>query len=99
MEKEELIDSYDFCTHHQVEFSFISSLEQSGLIELILLEEKPFIPLSQLQRAEQFVRMRYELDINLEGIEAISALLDKIKSLQQEISVLRNRLRLYETGS
>ena len=98
MEKEELIDPYDFCTSHQVEFSFITSLEQSGLIELIVVEEKPFIPLSQLQRAEQFMRMHFELEINLEGIEAIASLLDKVKSLQEEVTILRNRLRLYEPG-
>ena len=98
MEREELIDPHDFCASHQVEFSFITSLERSGLIELIVVEERPFIPLSQLQRAEQFLRMHYDLEINLEGIEAIACLLEKIKSLQDEVTTLRNRLRRYEPG-
>ena len=45
---------------------------------------------------EKFIRLYYELDINLEGIETITHLLQRINSLQDEIIILKNRLRLYE---
>jgi chaperone modulatory protein CbpM len=96
MENQEFIDPQLFCAHHKIEYAFISALQQSGLIEMTTVEEKTFIPLDELQRAEQFARMHYELDINLEGIEAIAGLLDRINVLQREAIILRNRLRIYE---
>jgi hypothetical protein len=42
------------------------------------------------------MRLHYDLDINLEGIEAITCLLDRVRSMQEEIRELRNRLGVYE---
>ncbi|MEI9957827.1 MAG: chaperone modulator CbpM [Ferruginibacter sp.] len=36
------------------------------------------------------------MDINVEGIEAISHLLQKVNDMQQKIMQLNNRLKLYE---
>jgi hypothetical protein len=79
-----------------VEYSFINSLEQIGLIEITTIEQNRFIDTEKLLELEKFVRLHYELDINLEGIEAITYLLQKVKSLQEEINSLKNRLYLYE---
>jgi len=97
METEYLIAVDKFCTSHNIEISFISSLQQSGLIEITTIKESDFIVADQLQQLEKFVRLYYELDINLEGIETINYLLQRIGSMQDEIKTLRNRLRLYET--
>jgi len=86
-----------FCANHNIEISFISSLQQTGLIEITTVKETGFIDSNQLQQLEKIVRFYYELDINLEGIETITHLLQRIKSLQDENIALRNRLRLYET--
>jgi hypothetical protein len=71
-------------------------LQQSGLIEITTIEDSAFIEADQLQQLEKFVRLYYELDINLEGIETINYLLHRINSMQDEITALRNRLRIYE---
>ena len=42
------------------------------------------------------MRLHYELDINMEGIDAISNLLLKIDNLQQELTAAKNKLRLFE---
>src|SRR5688572_27979002 len=97
MENEELIAVELFCTNHQVEFSFINQLTDSGLLQVTIVHEKHFLPASELQKLEQLVRMHYELNINLEGLEPISHLLDRLKSLQAEVTTLRNRLRRYES--
>jgi hypothetical protein len=97
METEYLIALDEFCASHNIEISFISSLRQSGLIEITTIKESDFIEADQLQQLEKFVRLYYELDINLEGIETINYLLNRINSLQDEITILRNRLRIYET--
>ena len=96
METPHLIPADEFCTHHKVEYSFINSLQQFGLIEITTIEENRFIDTENLTELEKFVRLHYDLEINLEGIEAITYLLEKVKSLQHEINFLRNKLSLYE---
>jgi len=97
MKTKYLIPIDDFCENHNIDVSFISSLEQTGLIEITTIEESGFIEADQLLQLEKYVRFYYEMDINLEGIETVSYLLQKIKTLQHELGTLSNRLRLYET--
>lgn len=96
METENLISAEEFCIHHHVEYSFINSLQQVGLIELKTIEKSRFIDPDKLFDLEKFVRLHYDLDINLEGIEAITYLLKKVENLQDEVNTLKNRLSLYE---
>lgn len=96
MQKGYLVAVDEFCASHNIEISFISSLQQNGLIEITTIEQTRFIDIDQLPQVEKFVRFHYELDINIEGIETISNMLDHILSMQEEIITLRNRLRLYE---
>jgi hypothetical protein len=96
METEYLIAIDEFCTSHNIEISFVSSLQQSGLIEITTRKESTYIEADQLKQLEKFIRLYYELDINLEGIETINYLLQRIGSMHDEITSLRNRLRLYE---
>ena len=97
METEYLISIDEFCANHNIEISFISSLQQSGLIEITTVREAGFIEADQLKQLEKFIRLYYELDINLEGIETINYLLQRIGSMQDEIRDLKNRVRFYET--
>jgi hypothetical protein len=92
-----LVAVEDFCISHGIEVSFISSLQQNGMVEITSIKETSFIDIAQLQNLEKFIRLYYELDINLEGIETITHLLQKINSQQDEITTLRNRLLLYES--
>ena len=96
MRTSRLISADDFCTYHKVEYSFINSLEQMGLIEITTIKQNRFIDTQRLLDLEKFVRLHYELEINLEGIEAITHLLQKVKSLQEEVNSLKSRLSLYE---
>ncbi|MEO7982986.1 MAG: chaperone modulator CbpM [Bacteroidota bacterium] len=96
MHTEEMIPAEEFCIHHQIELSFIYSLQESGLVETSRIEEKLFVPVNQLERLEKLVRLYYEMDINLEGIETITYLLQRMNAMQQQIVQLSNRLRIYE---
>lgn len=87
----------EFCANHNIEISFIHSLHQTGLIEITTVKETGFIDVNQLHLVEKFIRFYYDLDINLEGIETITHMLQRIFSMQDEIVSLRNRLRLYES--
>jgi hypothetical protein len=93
---EYLVALEEFCRVHNAEISFISSLQQNGLIEITTVKETWFIDANQLQQLEKIIRFYYELDINLEGIETIINLLQRINSQHEEIIALKNRLRLYE---
>ena len=93
---DDLIAVNEFCVNHIVEISFIDLLQQNGLIEISIIESKYFVEKEQLPQLEKFVRFYYDLDINLEGIEAINYLLQRIENLQNEMVELKNRLRLYE---
>jgi len=92
MEQDELIPVKDFCIYHNVEYSFIDSLKNSGLISITSIQQSAFIPLDEMQKLEKFVRMHYDLDINVEGIETINYLLQKIEEMQTEILRLRNSI-------
>ncbi len=99
MQHEDLIPANEFCTLYNIEYSFISSLQQYGLIHVTTIHETGFIPISELNTLEKLVRLHYDLEINLEGIEAITHLLEKVEDLQDEISTLRNKLKFHETVS
>ena len=96
MGQKELIPVKDFCVHHNVEYSFISSLENSGLISVTSVKRSSYIHADEMYKLEKFVRLHYDLDINLEGIETITNLLDRMDHMHREIVALKNRLRLYE---
>jgi hypothetical protein len=98
MKTENLIAIDVFCNNHNIEVSFISSLYENGLIELLTINEAKFIDFKQLKQIEKIIRFYYELDINLEGIETISHLLERINAMHDEIILLNNRLKLYETN-
>jgi hypothetical protein len=92
MQAEYLIAVDEFCANHNIE------MQKTGLIEITTIKETGFIDAGQLQLLEKFVRFYYELDINFEGIETITHLLQRINAMQDEITALKNRLRLYETN-
>lgn len=98
MQTEYLIAVDEFCAIHNIERSFITSLKQTGLIDIRTIKNTGFIDASQLDRLERFVRFYYELEINVEGIETITHLLQRISYMQEEITDLKNRLRLYEVN-
>lgn len=96
METRDLILIEQFCMHHNIEFSFINSLHEFGLIEVIELNETKYLVNDQLKDVEKMMRLHYELDINMEGIDAISNLLKQINTLQRELISTQNKLRLFE---
>lgn len=96
MTNENLIPAEEFCTNHRVEFSFINSLYEFGLIEIITIRQTAFLNPEELPKLEQILLFNKELEINLEGIEVIIRLLERVDQIQNEMTILKNKLRLYE---
>lgn len=88
--EQEYIDIEDFCQYYAAEISFIHSLRESGLISVSVEKEHYFIPMDEMPRLEKFVRMHYDLDINLAGLETIDHLLQKLETLQLELKRLQS---------
>ncbi len=93
--KEELITQEECCMQYNIEISFIQALSEYGLIEMITVEEKSFLHIEQLHELEKFIRLHYDLNINMEGIDVIANLLSKVKNLQEEVGMLKSRLRIF----
>lgn len=96
METQNLITVAEFCTYYKIPESFILSLEAQELVEIRTKNEAPCIQVTEIQTIEKLIRFHFEMDINIEGIHAISNLLDKMERLQREVRELHNRLAFYE---
>lgn len=96
MKNDELIPADEVCIRYKIERTFVQSLNESGIIEVIMVEETEYIHCDELSNIEKFMRLHRDLDINLEGIEAIHHLLNQIRQLQKDNRRLKNRLGLYE---
>jgi len=96
MDNIRLISLTQFCKHYKVPSTFINALHEYELIEIIATEKENFLKVTQLNEIEKMMRLHYDLDINLEGIDAIYNLLKQVETLQDEIVMLKNRLEFYE---
>lgn len=96
MDTQEFIPVDIFCRHYGVAVSFVHSLEEFGLLEVTEVDKAECLSVHQLTAAEQLVRLHNDLDINTEGIDAVVYLLQRIEMMQEEVTALRNRLRIYE---
>jgi len=90
----ELIIIREYCIQSRIEPDFIVQLENEGLIEITVIDNESYINISQLKNLEQYARWHYDLSINVEGIDVIRNLLDRMDDMQGEILKLREQLRL-----
>ncbi len=97
MNTESLVPVTVLCTHYRVEMSFFSNLEEIGLVELESIEETQYIPSGKIGEVEKIIRMQQDLNLNLEAIDVVFNLLDKVNGLQNELHSVRQRLRIYES--
>lgn len=96
MDTRNLIPIKQFCERYEIEFSFINSLNEYGLIEITYIEKDQFIELEKINEVEKMIRLYHELGVNLEGIDIITNLLKRIENLQNEINTIQNKLNIYE---
>src|SRR4249919_2610297 len=96
MQNENLIPAALCCQQYNVDLSFIQSLDQYGFLHVVSVNSMQFIEMDELQTLEKFIRMHYELDINMQGIEAINFLLERVQNMQHEIAYLKSKLNVYE---
>ena len=96
MDTADLISIQQFCTHYNVPVTFITALHEYELVEITMTNNENYLKTTQLNEVEKMIRLHYDLEINLEGIDAIYNLLRQVEQLQSQITVLKNKLNSYE---
>lgn len=91
METVNRISVEECCVYYNVEIAFIHQLDEYGLIELNRSDETVFIAFEQLSDLEKYMHLHYELEINMEGLETIKHLLDRVHDLQKEVNRLKGQ--------
>lgn len=79
----------DICRSNNIEITFIKELQQSGLIDITVIESQEFVPEEQIAQIERYHNWYYNLELNVQGIEVVQHLLQKIEFLQHEIKLLK----------
>lgn len=96
MATEKYIPVVQLCNLYQIEVTFFYELNDLGLVELISRDNDFFLHEETLFKVERILRIHQELNVNMEGIDVVLNLLDKVDKLQDEVHVMKSRLRLYE---
>ena len=96
MKDKTLLPVTDFCRYYNVEIAFFETLKAYKLVEITTVKRKDYVNADDLQYLEKLVRLHYDLEINPEGIDVITRLLEQIESMHREMNALKNKLMRYE---
>ena len=97
MNLENLIPIPELCSHYEVEMSFFLNLNEMGLLEIKTLETTSYIDSDSIFEIEKMIHIHQDLNVNIEGIDVVVNLLQKMENLQNELISVKNTLRLYES--
>lgn len=95
MSEKDILKLEKFCELYEVPTSFVDSLNQFELINLTTIDDEMYIENEELPNIEKYIRLHYDLDINMEGLDVINNLLQKIESLKKQVVLLENELKYY----
>ncbi|MDP2542103.1 MerR family transcriptional regulator [Tenacibaculum discolor] len=92
----ELISVQKVIVHHNLDEQFIESIESFQLIEFVVKDSNKYLHTEQLPILEKIIRLHYDLEVNMQGIDVINNMLDRMDSMHKTIKQLENKLKLYE---
>jgi hypothetical protein len=95
MKTDKLILISDLCKHYKLENSFFEQVEYYELLEFQIVSEEKYLKKKQLKNLDKIVHLHQDLEINMEGIDVIFNLMNKIKNLENELNETRSELGLY----
>ncbi len=96
MAKEKYILVRHYCQNSPIEDSFISQLQEYGLVKFEQRENEAYLDEKDIEEIERFFRLHRDLGINYEGLGAIRQMLKRMAKMEREMESLRRRLRFYE---
>lgn len=95
----ERISIRQYCELSQTDLSFMHSLNDAGIISFSWQEKEAFIGEEDIPALECYTHLYYDLQINIEGIDAIRHLLSRIKELQDQLRNTEARLKIFESNT
>lgn len=96
MKMENYISVHHLCEMYQAKISFFRELDDQGLLEIETLEDSLFLHKDRLHEVDRIIRIHRELNVNIEGVDVVLNLLNRMEKLKDELSRVQSRLRLYE---
>ncbi len=96
MNDKKLIPIKTFCTIYKTPTSFLDDLYEYEIIKFKIVDNKKHIRLKDINTIEKLMRLHFDLNINMEGLDAIIHLTNQINQLQDEINELKNKINFYE---
>ena len=94
--KTDLVIINEYCTRSPIDPEFIMQLEDEGLIQINIIDNEQYLNLSEINKLERYVRLHYDLSVNVEGISVVQHLLENMEEMRKEILHLRQRMRLLD---
>jgi hypothetical protein len=80
------------CENFNLETSFFLELNEFELIEVTSIEQEWYVHKDLIHKTEKIIRIHKDLNVNIEGIDIVFNLLQKVDELQDELNRLQNRL-------
>jgi hypothetical protein len=99
MDNQKYIPVEQICIHYEVPKSFLMNLKEYGLITMLVIKEEECIEMNEINKIEKIMRLHFDLNINMEGIDSVLHLLDKVNALQAQITALNNKITFHEDES
>jgi pyridoxine 5'-phosphate synthase PdxJ len=96
MKNKKLISIQQFCSLYETPTSFLDDLHKYEIIKFKVIDNTKHIKLKDISTVEKLIRLHYDLNINMEGLDAIIHLTNKINDLQKEINNLKRQIDFYE---
>ena len=96
MENQNYIPVEELCITYEVPDTFLNELYAYDLINIFIVNEVQCVETSEIKKVEKIIRLHFDLNINMEGIDSVLHLLNRVNTLQDQITRLNNRISFHE---
>lgn len=96
MQTENFILISHYCAHTQTSMDYIFTLAEYGFIEVKQMEDNIYLEPHTIVEIERIGRLQDQLGINLEGIDALYHMMQRVEELENQLRHVKERLKIYE---
>lgn len=91
-----LIKFKDVCVHHKLDDVFITQIQEFEMVKIVLKNNIQYISTEEMPVIERVIRLHYDLNINMEGIEVIQQMRSRIENLQEMVHQLKQQIAIHQ---
>lgn len=85
-----------FCEVTNTNPEFLKQLYEHDLIKHIEYNKAPALLQNELPVIERMLRLHYDLNVNIEGLQVINHMREKMIGMQNELLQLKRKLKRFE---